>query len=551
MSQLTRLIAHEEGLTFQTEARLLHLRQQHRRVTETCLRLQIATASNTGQTERVDQRVARLESCRETARRCKRLFNRWQDLAGGIRVLVRIYSHPTRQPATNADANANGDADWTPGYTTGCLMVPSPDEVGVLSRTASSGDEAIGEERPNEAHSVRLFHVNEVLHSASPEADQLADLARRVAGHLSGGRSSAVICYGPRGTGKTHTCLYGAGRRLHDGLAGLVVQALLEAHQLHDFGWLIGAGGGATNGSWLAVSLLEVYNERVTCLLSGRDVQMRDDGRRMHVVGQLERPVRHVDNFVEVLRTAIAARRTACLAGQARHASRSHMIMMLRHRSEATSGWTSGWLNGGCVRSESRSGSNQSSRAYSQTVSDSAPSTRRGVDGPGQAIRHGNYEDYENCKEEEEEEEAEGTFILADLAGYTVSGLDAGEAELATSGSGSVGRRGGVKRPNRSFSCRGDSRGAEAKRLWRMEASEINRSLGAFRQVLHCLSSSERQVVAPFRNSRLTQLLKPCFAGDTQTTLVLNLTGDRRHQQATTHCLELGQVAMGLAFGHN
>lgn len=61
------------------------------------------------------------------------------------------------------------------------------------------------------------------------------------------------------------------------------------------------------------------------------------------------------------------------------------------------------------------------------------------------------------------------------------------------------------------------------------ETCNINRSLSALSDVFSALNKKASHI--PYRNSKLTQLLKPCFAGEGKVLMIVNVSGDDRDGQ--------------------
>merc|ERR1712232_1504042 len=65
--------------------------------------------------------------------------------------------------------------------------------------------------------------------------------------------------------------------------------------------------------------------------------------------------------------------------------------------------------------------------------------------------------------------------------------------------------------------------GAQGERL--KETQAINKSLSALADVFSALQKKSNHI--PYRNSKLTQLLRPCFAGEGKTMMIVNLSSDK------------------------
>jgi len=71
----------------------------------------------------------------------------------------------------------------------------------------------------------------------------------------------------------------------------------------------------------------------------------------------------------------------------------------------------------------------------------------------------------------------------------------------------------------------GSERGAdtmEQKRLTKMDGAEINKSLLALKECIRALDLEKKHT--PFRGSKLTQVLKDSFTGNSKTTMIANVS---------------------------
>ncbi|KAL8595184.1 hypothetical protein ACOMHN_013857 [Nucella lapillus] len=86
---------------------------------------------------------------------------------------------------------------------------------------------------------------------------------------------------------------------------------------------------------------------------------------------------------------------------------------------------------------------------------------------------------------------------------------------------------------------------ASGQRL--VEAAAINKSLSALGQVFTALRSSQLHV--PYRNSKLTQILRPCLGGDAKACLFVNVSPDVKNFAETCNTLDFGSNARQVALG--
>ncbi|KAK3796846.1 hypothetical protein RRG08_015008 [Elysia crispata] len=80
-----------------------------------------------------------------------------------------------------------------------------------------------------------------------------------------------------------------------------------------------------------------------------------------------------------------------------------------------------------------------------------------------------------------------------------------------------------------------------------VEAAAINKSLSALGQVFSALRESQLHI--PYRNSKLTQILRPCLGGDAKACLFVNISPDVKNYPETCNTLEFGSNARQVALG--
>ncbi|XP_071082907.1 uncharacterized protein [Haliotis cracherodii] len=86
---------------------------------------------------------------------------------------------------------------------------------------------------------------------------------------------------------------------------------------------------------------------------------------------------------------------------------------------------------------------------------------------------------------------------------------------------------------------------AQGQRL--VEAAAINKSLSALGQVFTALRSSQLHV--PYRNSKLTQILRPSLGGDAKACLFVNVSPDANNYPESCNTLDFGSNARQVALG--
>lgn len=71
------------------------------------------------------------------------------------------------------------------------------------------------------------------------------------------------------------------------------------------------------------------------------------------------------------------------------------------------------------------------------------------------------------------------------------------------------------------------------------EAKKINQSLTTLGRVINCLSKGESHI--PFRDSKLTHLLKESLGGDSKTTLICTIRRQYAHVEESIQSLKFAQ----------
>jgi kinesin family protein 18/19 len=81
----------------------------------------------------------------------------------------------------------------------------------------------------------------------------------------------------------------------------------------------------------------------------------------------------------------------------------------------------------------------------------------------------------------------------------------------------------------------------KGKRL--VEGSNINRSLLALGKVIKKLTDKRKGIYVPYRDSKLTRLLKDSLGGNTKTVLITCITPNSAQAEETVHSLNYAQRA--------
>ena len=181
---------------------------------------------------------------------------------------------------------------------------------------------------------VRPFHYQRVLDEHAGQAEAYAAAARGAVYDALNGLNACLLCYGQTGSGKTYT-LFGP-----DG-------ALESALRAADGGWELGGGAGVApralrellsaaaemelaSGVRTSVSMqyVQLYQDRITDLLTGDPVALRAAGSSFLLHGAAEVPLADLSEAFALLRSGERRKRYASTAMNVR-SSRAHTVLTL------------------------------------------------------------------------------------------------------------------------------------------------------------------------------------------------------------------------------
>ncbi|CAH8645731.1 unnamed protein product [Dicrocoelium dendriticum] len=361
--------------------------------------------------------------------------------------------------------------------------------------------------------------------------------------------SVSIMAYGQTGTGKTYTML---GIPSEPGVIPRVARHLLvQCHQRAPL-WTYR----------ISIAIIQIYQEMVVDLLAepnsptnaeqlGR-VTMHDNGRQILLRGAREVEVNTEQEIIEEIRKARLRRHASALLLNT-SPTYLHFIVIFRVRG---------------VCRLTKFGAHISERGISHEtqlpvgLSPTLPIKQENV--PIVSSR-------DHAKQHSVEEIREGNIplvthslcILGDLAGFDIWGSKQRDfnAENMNQPNG-VGRSAmklksrseldstisdtkSVQRSNRSVKTGGDNADI-------LEAKHLGRSLITLARVFEALSvseSSHKQVHVPFRDSKLTHLLKPSLTGDAKCLLIVTINSERSNLEGTMRSLNLASRASLVCYG--
>ncbi|TGZ71120.1 hypothetical protein CRM22_002815 [Opisthorchis felineus] len=408
----------------QLRAECVRMELERQRLVDEYLRLETSRASNREQLESLNRRRQQLELFQEDIIQRQQLANRWQEVAGTIRIFVRIRSQTSKTEPSEKSTRFP--------YESGCIVVPAEDKIGIYLNRGQNVS-ICGAAATTPDSTVRLYNFNQVFPPGTPQCKVYQGISNQVKRILDG-YNVTVLHSGTSGSGKTFTC---CGNTVEPGLASFSMADLLR----------LATEKGQTNISFYA-SFIEIYNDRVRCVLSKRAVQIKDTGSTVFVKDQKEVRINRLGDFNTLL-NRVGCERKSYTIDRNQHNSRSHLFIFIK-----------------CI------------------------------------LTNG------------EQEANIGTLIMGDLATPV--------------------------RLKQNHPLVND-------RLFKQESWHIQKSNILLSSMLHQLR--KRGVVINCRGTRLTELLKPCFSGDSHLIMLLTITDDPDQASTTQNVLEFGKVASETALG--
>jgi len=176
---------------------------------------------------------------------------------------------------------------------------------------------------------IRPFHFGGVYDRTTEQRAVYEDTARDAVLSVLNGFNACLLCYGQTGSGKTYT-IFGPEGVLANAVApmgqlaphcGIVIRACNE---------ILGACQRGVQGCTLTAALqyVEIYQDTVTDLISGRPVQVRAAGETVLLQGAAEAMVGNLDEVLKVLQVGEQRKRYAATAMNDR-SSRAHTVFIL------------------------------------------------------------------------------------------------------------------------------------------------------------------------------------------------------------------------------
>lgn len=171
---------------------------------------------------------------------------------------------------------------------------------------------------------VRPFYFAEVLTPEDSQATVYQGGPRSLVSSFLNGYNTCILVYGQTGSGKTHTMFGPADQSAEITLncsSGIVPRVCAEL--LQGKSWFSQVGISVS----FTAQFVEIYNETVTCLLTGANATVRRDNG--DVVGAVEQSFETVEDIYSILTTGHQRKRFAATALNER-SSRSHTILIIQ-----------------------------------------------------------------------------------------------------------------------------------------------------------------------------------------------------------------------------
>lgn len=169
---------------------------------------------------------------------------------------------------------------------------------------------------------IRPFHFSNVYSGNAKQAECYSTSVHDLVTGMLNGQNTAFICYGQTGSGKTHT-MFGPDSSIEQNEVnddtGVVIRTIEELMQATEI------MSKNNINIQLSCSFVEIYNEDVTCLLSGDKVQIRRGNGQL--VGASEKEVTSMDEALNMIRIG-QARKTFAATAMNERSSRSHTAII-------------------------------------------------------------------------------------------------------------------------------------------------------------------------------------------------------------------------------
>ncbi|KAF8569984.1 hypothetical protein P879_03143 [Paragonimus westermani] len=549
----TQLAAAEERAT-QSARRICRMEAEAKEIAQNASTADVQVAKLRAELQRKEAQINAL-TCRQyldatREMQARAILNELIEIKGNIRVIVRCYSDEKEE----------------------CMFRFISDDTLVVKPT-TVGTAGCQSYIPRQA--VRAFRTYRVLQPGTTQQMVFDEVSELITSCVDG-YSVSIMAYGQTGSGKTYTML---GAQAKPGLIPRIARHLFIQCQQRAPLW----------NYRISIAVIQIHKEQIIDLLSeptsptsvqqlGR-VTLHDNGRQLLLRGAHEVEVSTEEEILEEIRKARARRQVS--AGLLNTSpSYLHFIVFLRVRGICNlMGFGRDLQESGQTRVQKRSPYWLECRTTSIPPSPSQlPSTSTTAAQPihltgapskneVKIIEHGTTKN-ENNLDSTIPVNTHGLLVLSDLAGFdswnpsqvithpvTTTGHAMPPAPfskpskeqnstepLSPSGQSSTPPP-GLWLPRHSNHADGE--------MEAMEAKQLGRSLITLARVFDMLADKEPggKIHVPFRDSKLTHLLKPTLTGDAKFLLIVTLNTRRSCMDASMRSLKLAVKASSIVLG--
>ncbi|KAF5401689.1 hypothetical protein PHET_04119 [Paragonimus heterotremus] len=546
----TQLAAAEERAT-QSARRISRMEAEAKEVAQNASTADVQVANLRAELQRKEAQIHAL-TCRQyldatREMRARAILNELIELKGNIRVIVRCHSDEEEE----------------------CMFRFINDDT-LMVKPTTTGAAGCQSYTPRQA--VQSFRTYRVLQPGATQRVVFDEVSELITSCVDG-YSVSITAYGQTGSGKTYTML---GAPAKPGLIPRIARHLITQCQQRAPLW----------NYRISIAVIQIHKEQIIDLLSepasptnvqqlGR-VTLHDNGRQILLRGAHEVEVSTEEEILEEIRKARARRQvSASLLNTS--PSYLHFIVFLRVRGMCKlMGFGRDLQESGQARVRRRSPDWLETRTVPippppptqppSTLSTAVPSTQlTGAHSKDEAetIEQGTAKD-ENELDSTIPVSTHGLLVLSDLAGFdswnpSQVTTHPVTTPLHATPPATVAKSSKEQNLTEPLSRSGPPTGPRLPRhsnhvdneMEAMEAKQLGRSLITMARVFDMLADTEPggKIHVPFRDSKLTHLLKPTLTGDAKFVLIVTLNTRRSCLDASMRSLKLAAKASSIALG--
>ncbi|OON20655.1 hypothetical protein X801_03460, partial [Opisthorchis viverrini] len=162
----------------QLRAECVRMELERQRLVDEYLRLETSRASNREELEALNRRRQQLELFQEDIVQRQQLANRWQEVAGTIRIFVRIRSQTSKTESSEKSTRFP--------YESGCLVVPAEDKIGIYLNRGQNASICGAAGTTTTDNTVRLYNFNQIFPPGTPQCKVYQSISNQVKRILDG-----------------------------------------------------------------------------------------------------------------------------------------------------------------------------------------------------------------------------------------------------------------------------------------------------------------------------------------------------------------------------